>query len=527
MKRPSRRVVMYALVAAQLVVLAGIVTPQELNIAFDNGATVDIEIVQARATRDPFRGAYVSGQSALDLDGSTAPLPAGLRGGDRVVVVFAVQSGRRPRIISVERGRPAAAFTATTFTIPGRVLAERDRMSYRRREGGVVASVGKPPVTIELDLPASIAIDDSALGQLSSPSVVTASLHAGFLGHRYFTDVRLAGRAWSPDVRFAYDDTRQRLLVLAPREASGRARYDAPVQSDLFVFDAAGKELATAEVRGHVVDGLVDAGGNLLALVSDHRWTSSDVSLVRLGDDGRVEERGPRLAFDRVLGYDAGTSSFWVVAAPTSTPPQAPVFIQRMGLAGTREPRLGPFDSVPRAVVSAGNDVWVLEPDRHRVTRADAATGRVVREYRDFNAPAEIAVDRGRLYVVEANRTQLTCVGEDGRVLWRVPRFQGLTWSVPDPPTGGGFIGALTFDGAPAGVLRFDRDGAITRLPATGRPTPRLDWRRHVGADVLRSARDGRLIFFAGEAITMLSADGTTVQRVVGFRFPAAQRLRS
>jgi len=43
----------------------------------------------------------------------------------------------------------------------------------------------------------------------------------------------------------------------------------------------------------------------------------------------------------------------------------------------------------------------------------------------------------------------------------------------------------------------------------------------------LRSARDGRLIFFAGEAVTMLSADGTTVQRVVGFRFPAARRLRS
>ena len=466
MRRPSRRLVMYGLVAAQLVVLAAIVAPQELNMALDSGSTVDIEVLQARATRDPFRGAYVSGQSALDLDGSTAPLPAGLRGGDRVVVVFAAQAGRRPRIIAVERGRPAAAFTATTFSVPGRVLGERDRTSYRGREDRVVASVGKPPVTIALDLPASIAIDDAALAQMSSPSVVTASLHAGFLGHRYFTDVRLAGRAWSSDVRFAYDDTRERLMVLAPREASGRARYDAPARSDLFVFDATGKELATGELGGHVVDAIVDATDQLLALVSEDRWVHSDVSLVRLGDDGQVRERGPRLAFDRVLGFDAATSSLWVVAAPTSTPPRAPVFIERMGLAGVREPRLGPFQSLPRAVVSAGNDVWVLEPDRHRVTRADATSGRIVREYTDFNGPAEIAVDRDRLYVIEANRTQLTCVGDDGRVLWRVPRFQGLTWTVVDPATGGGWIGASTFEGAPAGVLRFDRNGAITRLAA-------------------------------------------------------------
>jgi len=120
--RPSRRVVMYALVAAQLVVLAAIVAPQELNRALDTGPTVDLEIVQARAGKDSFRGAYVHGQSALDLDGATVPIPAGLRGGDRVVVTFAVQPGRRPRIGAVERWRRRPPFTATSFNIPGRVV---------------------------------------------------------------------------------------------------------------------------------------------------------------------------------------------------------------------------------------------------------------------------------------------------------------------------------------------------------------------------------------------------------------------
>ena len=103
--RPSRRVLMYGLVAAQLLVLAAIVAPHELNMALDKGPTVDVEILQAHGAKDPFRGAYVSGQSALDLEASHAPLPAGLRDGDRVLVVFAVDRGRRPRIKAVERGR--------------------------------------------------------------------------------------------------------------------------------------------------------------------------------------------------------------------------------------------------------------------------------------------------------------------------------------------------------------------------------------------------------------------------------------
>jgi hypothetical protein len=392
----------------------------------------------------------------------------------------------------------------------------------------VLAYVGKPAVAIELDLPARIAVDDGALARLTGPSIVRASLHAGWLGHRYFTDVRYTGRAWSSDVRFAYDDARERLVVFAPREipfVRGSAlTTETPLRSDLFVFDSSGKELVAAEVQGRILDGAVDANGQMLALVSSERW-GSNVSLVRLGDDGQSLQRGPSLALDRVLGFDAAAGSFWVVAAPTTTRP--PHFIQRAGVAGFREPRLGPFDSVPRAVVSVGDDVWVLEADRHRITRLEGASGRVVREYRDLNAPSEMAVEGKTLYVIEANRTQLTALADDGRILWRVPRFQGLTWVVPDPVTGGGWVGASTFEAAPAAVLRFERDGAIARAPASARPPSRSDWRRRIGADVVRSARDGRLFFLEDDSIAILGADGMTVTRVVGFRFPSEQRLRS
>lgn len=522
---------MYGLVGAQLVVVAAIVVPQELNRALDTGPTVDVEIVQARAGKDPFRGAYVYGQSVLDLDGPTVPIPAGLRGGDRVSVTFAVEAGRRPRIVAVDRGRRRAPFTATTFNLPGRVVDQHERRSGSWRDRQMRAYVGKPAVPIDLELPASIGVDESAVGYLAGPGMVHASLHAGFLGHPYFTNVRLSGRAWTPEARFAYDETRQRLIVFAPREISlaemsrrrGGARGE--VHSDLFRFDAAGKEVGAAEVEGRIVDGVVDGEGRLLALVAPERW-SSEVALVRLDEGGQVLQRSVPIALDRVLGFDARSATVWIVAAPTAPRAQPPHFIQRMGVDGTREPRLGPFHSVPRAVV-AGDDVWVLETQQHRVTRLDAASGRIVREYKDLNDPAEIAVDGATLYVIEANRTQLTSIAEDGRILWRRPRFQGLTWAVPDPARGGGWVGAAMFEGAAASVLRFERDGTIARLPASARPAPRGDGQRRVAGDVVRSARDGRLFFREPEAIAILSADGATVTRVVGFRFPGGPRLRS
>jgi hypothetical protein len=102
-----------------------------------------------------------------------------------------------------------------------------------------------------------------------------------------------------------------------------------------------------------------------------------------------------------------------------------------------------------------------------------------------------------------------------------------LTWAIPEPGHRGGWLAAAKFEGASAGVLKFAADGTITRMSAAVKPTPRDDWRRRIGASVIRSTRDGRLFFLEHEAIAILSADGATVTRVVGFRFPAEQRLRS
>ena len=373
-------------------------------------------------------------------------------------------------------------------------------------------------------MPAAIPVDESAVARFSGPALVRARLHAGFLGRPYFTDVRLTGRAWPADVRFAYDDTRERLLVLSPRDVVGRADASRAVRSDLFVFDGTGKELAASEIEGRVLDALVEADGHVLAFIAGDRWSQSEVSLARLGDDGRIVQRSVPVAFDRVLGWDAQAGGAWILTGSGSVRPQPPHFIQRMTLAGLREPRLGPFESVPRAVRSVGGDVWVVETERHRVTRLDAASGQTLREYRDLNGPVDVTVDAGFIHVIDADRTQLTRLAEDGRVLWRVPRFHGLTWAIAEPGTGGGWLAASMFEGAAGGVLKFGADGTVVRVPATARPAPRQDWRHRLGADVVRSVRDGRLFYLEAEAdaISILSADGVTVTRVVGFRFPAS-----
>ena len=523
----SRRNLMYAIVAAQLLVLAAIVAPEELNMALDPGPTVDVEIAQARASKDPFRGAYVSGQSSLDLDGRTVPLPAdGLRPGERVVVTFALDPNRRPRITRVERGRRSPPFTATSFTVPGRVLDRRADASVTRERERLTARVGNPPASIALDLPATISIAESAFGRLRGPAVVRANLHAGFLGRRYFTDVRLTGRSWPVDFGFVYDDERERLLVIASREIDYLHGYDAPARTDVFVFDGAGRELKVIDVEGHVVDAVAERDGHLLALVSSRRWGTPEVSLVRFADDGQVVQRSVPVASRHVLGFDPASGGVWILAGPTSPKPQPPHFIQRMTLAGLRDPRLGPFESVPRVVRVAGDDVWVVETERHRVTRLDAAKGRTVREYRDLNSPVDIAVDGASIYVIEADRSQLTRLDEDGRVLWRVPRFHGLKWALPEPGGRGGWLGAAGFEGTAAGLLKFAADGTIARVPTAANPTLR-DERRGTGAAVIRSTRDGRLFFLEQDALAILSADGATVSRVVGFRFPAEQRPRS
>lgn len=526
----SRRSWMSLVVGLQMLVLVMIVGSQELNIALDSGAAVDLEVVHAYARKDPFRGAYVSGESALDLYGKTAELPAEpLRPGDKVLVVFAVEKGRRPRLARVERHRrEAPPFSAASFSIPGTVRDESDRR-LGAGDGALVARVGEPPVPIRLELPASIPLDASALPRFTGPSLVRASLHQGFLGHRYLSDVRLIGRGWSLDVSVAFDDARERLIVLSPRDAPGfePGSLDAAPRSDVFVFDASGKEVSAVEVPARLIEGAVGRDGHLLALVSDRQYVQSEVSLAQIGDDGQIVQRSAPITLERILGFDGATGGVWMLVGPGPSRPQGPHFLERLSLAGAQGPRLGPFTSVPRSIVSLDDQAWVVETEQHRITHVDLASGRVLHEYRDLNNPTIVATAAGSLYVIEANRTQLTKLSGDGRVAWRLPRFQNLAWILPEPGTESGWVGAAGFDGTGGGVFRFASDGAISRASASGaRPQWRDDWRRRrFGADTIRSAQ-GRLYVLENQSIALLDTTGATLTRIDGFRFASEQRLR-
>lgn len=528
--RSSGRGLMYLVVGLEMLVLSSIVASQELNRALDSEPGVDLEIVRARARKDPFRGAYVSGESALDLDGRDATLPPErLQPGDRVLVYFDVEPARRPRITRVQRGsRGAPPFSETSFTIPGTVSGRSEGRSLAS-ERGLVARIGDPPVSIHLELPASIPVDDSAVAELAGPSLIHARLHKGFLEHRYLDDVRLIGRGWAPEASFVYDPKRDRLVVLAPREVPyrGSTSEDKP-RTDVFVFDALGTEVGAATVVGRVVEGVVDPGdGHLLALVSEQRWGHSEVSLTRIAQDGQVIQRSAPVAFDRILGFDPATSGVWTLAGRASSRSAGPYFIERMTFAGAQGPRLGPFVSVPRSVHSQPGEVWVVETEQHRVTRLDPASGQPLREYRDLNGPTDIAVETGSVYVIEANRTQLTKLSDDGRVLWRVPRFQGLAWVLADAGTGGGWVGASMFDGRAAGILRVGPDGSIAPVAAGSTAEGRADWRRRrLAADAVRSARHGGLYLLDNRGLAILNADGGLLKRVDGYRFPKEQRVR-
>ncbi len=393
-----------------------------------------------------------------------------------------------------------------------------------------MARIGSPEVIVQLDVPSSIPVDDAAVESLSGPSWIRARLHRGFFEHRYLDDVRLIGRGWNPSASFAYDDARGRLIVLTPRDVVYRRSIpaEAKPQSDVFFFDAVGKEQGSAAVSGRLVEAVVDpASGHLLALVSEQQWGHSEVSLIRIREDGSVTERSPLIAYDRILGFDAATGALWALVGPASPDRTGPHFIERMTFAGPRGPRLGPFVSQPRRVVTHEGHVWVVEPTHHRITRLELASGRTVLEYRELNGPGDIAVDAEAIYVIEANRTQLTKLAGDGRVVWRLPRFQGLAWVLAEPGTEGGLVGATRFDGRAAGVLRVGPDGAIARVvPGVSRQA-RADWRRNVTPDAVRSARDGRLYLLGNDALEVLGPDGTLIRRIEGFRFPTEQRVRS
>lgn len=527
--RFAGRGLMYLIVGFEMLVLSSIVASQELNRTLDSEPGIDLEIVRARARKDPFRGAYVSGDSALDLDGRDAAVPPDrLRPGDKVLVFFAVEPPRRPRITRVQRGsRGAPPFSPTSFTIPGTVRGRDNARTMS--DGGLVVRLGDPTVWIQLALPASIPVDESAVAELAGPSLIRARLHKGFLEHRYLDDVRLIGRGWTSDVSFVHDPKRDRLVVLAPREMQyqGATTEDKP-RTDVFFFDALGTEAGTATVPGRVIEAVVDpAAGHLLALVSDQRWGHSEVALTRIGEDGQVTQRGTLIAFDRILGFDPATSGLWTLVGLASTRSAGPFFIERMPFAGPPGPRLGPFVSIPRSVLSQGAEVWVLETEQHRLTRVEVASGRTLREYRDLNGPTDVAVETGAVYVIEANRTQLTKLSDDGRVLWRVPRFLGLAWILADPGTGGAWAGASMFDGKAAGIVKVGVDGAISPVSADTKTEARVDWRRRrLTADAVRSARTGGLYFLDHRGVVIVGPDGALLKRLEGYRFSTEQRLR-
>ncbi|MEK6717757.1 MAG: hypothetical protein AABZ16_09730, partial [candidate division NC10 bacterium] len=140
--RRSRRGPMYLIVAIQVLILGGIVASQEINRALDSSVRVDLEISQAQARKDPFRGASVSGQPALNLDGTNATVPPErFQPGERVLVFFAIEPGRRPRITQVERRgwRADPLFSADNFSGPGKVQREGRARSFSGGGGGLVA----------------------------------------------------------------------------------------------------------------------------------------------------------------------------------------------------------------------------------------------------------------------------------------------------------------------------------------------------------------------------------------------------
>jgi hypothetical protein len=280
------------------------------------------------------------------------------------------------------------------------------------------------------------------------------------------------------------------------------------------------------EVAGRVIEGVVNpVDGTFLALVSQEAWGYGPVQLTRIGEDGVVLQRGPQIVHERVLGFDTEASGLWVLAGPPTTSPQAPYSVERMTLAGSQGSQLGPFPSRPRAALTFRNAVWVLEPDRHRVTRLDRA-GRIEREYGDLNRPTDLVVDAESVVVIEASQTQLSKLALDGRVVWRVPRFQGLAWILPEAGTGGGWVGASSFEGQPGGVFRYTPDGKISQLPGAVAVRSTADGNRsRLATEAIRDSAWDRFYVREPLAIVILGSDGTVVQRVEGYRYPRARPL--
>jgi hypothetical protein len=530
MSLPSRRALLYLLVGLQLAFLGGIVAVHELNRVLDWGPGVSLEIPRANASKDPFRGAAVSGHPALDLHGTHVAVPASLAPGDAVLVFFATQSGKPPRIAQVERRSWGAdpLFGPELFSIPGRVVAPAGS-PIRRAVQQITLSVGTPPVSVALDLPDTIPVADAALDQLTTPAPLLGTLRRGALGHRFLTDLYITGQTFPPWMSLAYDPVRERLTIAAGKaeRIDRRPRFrDQPTLSDLFFFDGSGKEVASTEIPGHVFETVHSPRhGALLALLSEQRYMAGPVRLVQLGEYGTFVRRSPQIHSDRILGFDRDTGDTWALIGTTMASPQPPFVVQRFGLDGFSGPRIGPVASRPRALLVAERSVWIVETDEHRVSRYDLS-GTLRREYRDLNRPTEIAVDGGSLLVVEANQTQLTRFAADGSALWRVPRFQGLAWILPDPRTGGGWVAATRYESAAGGVFRYEADGRIVPFLQSTGPRAFADGTPgRLAGDVVGDLSHRRFYVREGQTVAIAGTDGTLVRRVETFHFATPRPL--
>ena len=531
MPRPSRRTLLYLLVGLQLAFLGGIVAVHELNRALDWGPAVRVELPEVTASNDPFQGPAVRGHPALSLDGTHVTVPAGLAQGDAVLVFFAPESGKPPHIVQVQRRRWGAdpLFGPDLFSIPGRVVAPVGARS-QRADRKMTVSVGTPPVSVALDFPDAIPVADAALDFLTTPTPILANLRRGAFGHRFLSDLYATGQTFPPQMSLAYDPGRDRLAIAAGHVERADRRpglEDRPASSWLFLFDGSGKEIASAAILGHVFEMVHSPrDGALLALLSQERYPAGPVQLVRLQDDGTVVRRSPQIHSDRILGFDRDAGETWALIGTMMASPQPPFVVQRFGFDGFSGPRVGPVASRPRSLLVAERSLWIVETDEHRVSRYDLS-GTLRREYRDLNKPTEIAVDGGgSLVVVEANGTQLTRFAADGSVLWRVPRFQGLAWILPEPRTGAGWVAASRYENAPSGVFRYEADGRIVRLPLTTSPRASADGTRgRFAGDVIGDLARGRLYVRENQSAAIVGTDGGLIRRVDTFHFATPRPL--
>ncbi len=530
MSLPSRRTLLYVLVGLQLALLGGIVAVHELNCALDWGPGVTLEIPRANASRDPFRGAAVRGHPALDLDGTHVAAPAGLVPGEAVLVFFAVQPGHPPRIAQVERRRWRAdpLFSSELFSIPGRVVAPTGG-PHRRAGQPITLRVGMPPVSVALDLPEVIPVAEAALDHLTAPAPLVGSLQRGAFGHRFMTDLYITGQTFPPRMSLAYDPGRDRLTIAAGKSerADRHPRFRDPgTLSDLFLFDGAGKEVASTDIPGHIFETVHSPrDGALLALLSEERYTAGPVRLAQIGEYGAIVRRSPQIHSDRILGFDGETGDIWALIGTTMASPLPPFVVQRFGFDGFSGPRVGPFASRPTALLVAERTLWIVETDGNRVSRYDLS-GALRREYRDLHRPAEIAVDGGSLLVVDADGTQLTRFAADGSVLWRAPRFEGLAWILPEPRTGGGWVAATRYEGAAGGIFRYEADGRIVPFLKSIVPHAVADRARgRLAGDAIGDLSRGRFYVREGQAVAIVGTDGTLIRRVDTFRFATPRPL--